>query len=148
MEAYNPDDDFVTFDVSVVSPEPVRIANNLLDMNLEVKQPGLRVSGTNQRFGARGTLEIVNGSKLFLQRHQFNVRDGTITFDNPTRIAPSLDVHATTEYRRYQSAANTQTSAVSATSASTASTADAGASPCTPTATWMLPWFDSPAIRP
>lgn len=121
VDAYNPKDDWVSFDVSVVSPEPVRIANNLLDMRLEVKQPGVQVSGTNQRFGARGTLAIMPGSKLFLQRHQFNVRDGTIGFDNPTQIAPSLDVHATTEYRRYQSSADTQTTAAAA-SASTAST--------------------------
>jgi translocation and assembly module TamB len=121
VDTYNPKDDWVRFDVSLVSPEPIRIANNLLDMRLEVKRPGIQVSGTNQRFGARGTLQIVPGSKLFLQRHQFLVRDGTISFDNPTRIAPSLDVTATTTYRRYQTAASAQTTAASA-SAATAST--------------------------
>ncbi len=115
IEAYNPKDDWVAFDVSVVSPEPVRIANNLLDMRLEVKAPGIQVSGTNQRYGARGTLAIATGSKLFLQRHQFDVRDGVITFDNATRIAPSLDVHATTVYRRYQTSADTQATTTAAT---------------------------------
>lgn len=117
VETYNPNDDWVRFDVALVSPEPVRIANNLLDMKLEVKRPGVQVSGTNQRFGARGELKILPGSKLFLQRHQFKVRNGTISFDNPTRIAPSLDVHATTEYRRYQTATDTAATATTAGSA-------------------------------
>jgi translocation and assembly module TamB len=121
VESYNPEDDFVTFDVSVVSPEPVRIANNLVDMRLEVVQPGIQLSGTNQRFGARGALRVDQSSKLFLQRHHFQVQSGTITFDNPTRIAPHLDVHASTEYRRYQSSAQADAAA----SADTA-TASAG----------------------
>ncbi len=119
VATYNPADDWIRFDVALVSPEPVRIANNLLDMSLEVKRPGIQVSGTNQRFGARGTLAIEPGSKLFLQRHQFKVRDGAITFDNPTRIAPSLDVHATTEYRRYQTSSGSATGATTSASSTT-----------------------------
>src|SRR5690606_5525520 len=85
----------------LVSPRPLRISNNLVDMRLDVTPPGIMVSGTNQRFGARGSLRIEPASKLFLQGHDFVVRDGTVTFDNPKRIAPKLDVHASTEYRRY-----------------------------------------------
>jgi translocation and assembly module TamB len=122
VESYDPKDDFVTFDVSVVSPEPVRIANNLLDMRLDVKPPGIQLSGTNQRFGARGALTIDPSSKLFLQRHHFQVQSGTITFDNAQRIAPHLDVTATTEYRRYQSS----TQADAAATADVATSGSAG----------------------
>ena len=101
VETYKPEDDSFTFDISVAAPQPVRIANNLLDMQLDVRAPGIRVSGTDQRFGARGQLGIEQGSKLFLQGHDFTVRDGNVSFDNPSRIAPRLDVTATTEYRRY-----------------------------------------------
>ena len=39
------------------------------------------------------------------------VRNGTVTFDNPTRIAPRLDVTATTEYRRYAASSPGSTAA-------------------------------------
>src|SRR5690606_8904833 len=91
VETYDPENDTLAFDVMIVSPQPVRISNNLLDMHLAVEGSGLRVSGTDQRFGAQGTLAIEQNSKLFLQGHDFSVRDGKVVFENPTRIAPRLD---------------------------------------------------------
>ena len=123
VDTYKPEDDMFSFDVNVVAPQPVRIANNLLDIRLSVTPPGIQLSGTDQRFGARGQLRIARGGKLFLQGHDFLVRDGTVEFDNPTRIAPKLDVHATTEYRRY--AANARTDATTST-AETAAGSSAG----------------------
>lgn len=114
VQSYNPEDDTFNFDVAIVSPRPVTIANNLLDMRLDLGASGVRLSGTDQRFGAQGQLRIIPGSTLFLQGHDFAVRDGTVTFDNPTRIAPKLDVTATTEYRRY--AASGAATAATATS--------------------------------
>jgi translocation and assembly module TamB len=91
-------------------------------MQLEVTPPGLQLAGTNQRFGARGSLRVVPGSKLMLQGHDFAIRDGTVAFDNPTRIAPRLDVRASTELRRY--ATNAQVDPTATTAA-----ANTGASP-------------------
>ncbi|MBW2528079.1 MAG: translocation/assembly module TamB domain-containing protein [Deltaproteobacteria bacterium] len=121
VETYNPDDDWVTFDINLVSPAPLKISNNLLDMKLEVAPPGLRLMGTNQRFGGRGSLRLVPGSKLFLQGHDFSVRDGTVQFDNPTRIAPRLDVHAHTTYRRYSQSAQVEPAATAESSSSASS---------------------------
>jgi translocation and assembly module TamB len=103
VETYDPDEDLFSFDVTLVSPRPLTISNSLVDMRLEVAPPGLQLSGTNQRFGARGALRVVRGGKLFLQGHDFAMQDGTVSFDHPTRIAPRLDIHATTEYQRYAS---------------------------------------------
>ena len=111
VESYNPDDDTISFDVAIVSPRPVTISNNLLDMRLDLGTAGVRLSGTDQRFGAQGQLRLVPGSKLYLQGHDFVVRNGTVTFDNPTRIAPRLDVTATTEYRRYAASSPGSTAA-------------------------------------
>ncbi|MBM4357159.1 MAG: translocation/assembly module TamB domain-containing protein [Deltaproteobacteria bacterium] len=121
VDAYDPRNDLVAFDVSVVSPRPLRISNNLLETSLEVSAPGLRLTGTNQRFGARGSLRLETGSKLFIQGHDFRVREGRIDFDNPTRVTPKLDVSAETEIRRYASTATSS-------SAQGASAADASAS--------------------
>ena len=69
-------------------------------MQLEVVEPGLVLSGTNQRYGARGMLRIRPESKLRLRNTEFEVREGSVRFDDPHRIAPKVDVRATTEYRR------------------------------------------------
>ena len=118
VDTYKPENDTVNFDVSLVSPQPVRIANNLLDMRFDITPPGIRLSGTDQRFGARGQLRIAQGSKLFLRGHDFEVSAGKVEFDDPTRIAPKMDVNATTEYRRY--AANASQDAAATTTTETA----------------------------
>ncbi len=122
VETYDPKDNVFTFDVNVVSPRPLRITNNLIDMRLSVAPGGIKLTGNNQTYGARGLLRVERGSKIFLQGHHFSVRDGKATFDNPLRIAPRLDVHADTEYRRYASSSDLETAAASdaATSASAA----------------------------
>ena len=101
VETYDPSSDVVRFDVNVVSPKPLRFSNNLVDMKLEVSAPGITLSGTNQRFGARGMLRILPDSKLTLRTTEFDVREGHVRFDDPYRIAPKVDVRAETEYRRY-----------------------------------------------
>lgn len=100
VETYDPKNDSVHFDLNVVSPRPLRFANNLVDMLLEVVDPGLALEGTNQRFGARGLLRIRPESKLRLRNTEFEVREGTVRFDDPHRVAPKVDVRATAEYRR------------------------------------------------
>jgi translocation and assembly module TamB len=105
VDTYDPADDVVRFDVLVVSPKPLRFSNNLADMQLEVAQPGIDLSGTNQRFGARGLLRILPDSKLTLRNSEFEVREGQVRFEDPQRIAPTLELRAQTEYRRYASTA-------------------------------------------
>jgi len=104
VETYDPAKDVVRFYVTVVSPKPLRFSNNLVDMRLEVDPGGLALSGTNQRFGARGSLRILPGSTLTLRTTEFDVREGLVSFNDPYRIAPKVDVRAETEYRRYASA--------------------------------------------
>ena len=41
------------------------------------------------------------GGRFHFQANDFDVRQGLIRFDDPTRIAPNVDVTAVTEYRRY-----------------------------------------------
>ncbi len=54
VDTYDPDNDLVRFNVNLVSPRPLRFSNNLVEMDLEITNPGLIVSGTNQRYSARG----------------------------------------------------------------------------------------------
>jgi translocation and assembly module TamB len=132
VQTYDPGADVVKFDVNVVSPNPLRFSNNLADMRLEVSQSGLRLSGTNQRFGARGALRILPASKLTLRTTEFEVREGTVRFDDLQRIAPKVDVRAETEYRRYAVTGNKSSDQLSTPSPEAGGTgAAAGASAST-----------------
>jgi len=108
VAAYDPDGDQVRFEIDIVSPQPLAFQNNLIDMRLEVVEPGITVAGTDQRFGARGALRVLPESKLQLRNHQFDVREGTVRFDNLERFDPEVDIRAETEFRRYASAAGTE----------------------------------------
>jgi translocation and assembly module TamB len=128
VETYDPANDFVRFNINVVSPRPLRFTNNLVEMDLEVMSPGLVLSGTNQRFGARGLLRILPDSKLQLRNNEFLVREGFVRFDDPQKIVPKVDVRATTEYRRYAASAEQPAAgAAGAASGATGSPDSAGA---------------------
>ncbi len=127
VETYDPKNDTFRFNLTVVSPKPLSFSNNLVDMKLEVVEPGLVLSGTNQRFGAKGLLRIKPESKLRLRNTEFEVREGTVRFDDPQRIAPKVDMRATTEYRRNSSGTSTSAATASAADAGPASTQAGGA---------------------
>ncbi len=102
VETYDPSLDAVAFDLHVRSRTPLRIRNNLVEAQLRIDSNAINVTGTNQRFGLRGDLRTVAGGRFHFRNSDFEVRQGVIRFDDPTRIAPKVDVIATTEYRRYQ----------------------------------------------
>jgi len=101
VSAYDPALDFVTFDVRVRSNAPLWIKNNLVEAQLTIDSGALEATGTNQRLGLRGFLRTVPGGRFHFQASEFEVQQGLIRFDDPTRIAPNVDVTAVTEYRRY-----------------------------------------------
>jgi translocation and assembly module TamB len=130
VETYDPANDMVRFSINLVSPRPLKFSNNLVEMDLEVVQPGLVLSGTNQRLGARGMLRVLPDSKLQLRNNEFLVREGFVRFDNPLKIVPKVDLRAQTEYRRYASSAGPEQPASGAVSSPEgAGTSGASASP-------------------
>ena len=124
VTAYDPALDLVSFDVRVRSRAPLVVKNNLVEVQLSIDSGALEVTGTNQRLGLRGELQTLPGGRFHFQSSEFDVRQGLIRFEDPTRIAPNVDVTAVTEYRRY-----TDTSASAAAGAGTgAGTGPAAAS--------------------
>jgi translocation and assembly module TamB len=101
VNAYDPSLDFVTLDLHVLARSPLVIKNNLVEVQLAVDSGSLDVTGTNQRVGLRGVLRTLPGGRFHFQQSDFDVRQGLIRFDDPTRIAPNVDITAITEYRRY-----------------------------------------------
>lgn len=101
VEAYDPSADSLTFGLDVRSRAPLHIHNNLVDAKLAIDPRGIHVSGTNQRIGLRGELATMPGGRFRVFANDFEVQKGTIRFDDPTRIAPHVDITGVTEYRRY-----------------------------------------------
>ena len=101
VESYDPTLDSVNLGFDVRSRVPLRIRNNLVDAQLAIDPRGLRVTGTNQRMGLRGELTTLTGGHVRVFANDFEVQKGSIRFDDPTRIAPHVDITALTEYRRY-----------------------------------------------
>ncbi len=114
VEVYDPSLDALKMDILVKSRGPLRIRNNLIEIALGIDSDAILVTGTDQRFGLRGELKALQGGRFHLRANDFDVRQGVIRFEDPTRIDPSVDVTAVTEYRRY-----TETSAGAAASAGT-----------------------------
>jgi translocation and assembly module TamB len=112
VEAYDPSADAVTFGIDVRSRSPLHIRNNLVDAKLAIDPRGIHVTGTNQRVGLRGELTTMPGGRFRVFANDFEVQKGSIRFDDPTRIAPHVDITGVTEYRRYS---NTVSSASSST---------------------------------
>jgi translocation and assembly module TamB len=101
VNTYDPSLDLVTFDVHVRAKSPLVIKNNLAEVQLAIDSGTLEVTGTNQRIGLRGSLKALPGGRFHFQSNEFEVRQGLIRFEDPTRVAPNVDVTAITEYRRY-----------------------------------------------
>jgi len=101
IEQYDPDDDLVEFDVRLVEASPMRIQNNLIDAEVRIEdtERPFRIVGTDQRFGAVGNLNIPRGV-IYFRDKEFDVRNGTIEFDDPYRVDPNFAVTAVTDVRR------------------------------------------------
>jgi translocation and assembly module TamB len=116
IETYDPTQDSVSLDVRVRARTPIRIKNNLVETQLQVDN-AIVISGTNQRFGLRGELHAMPGGRLKLPfgTSVFDIQQGVIRFDDPTRIAAHVDLLATTEYRRTSGQSSSTTSSSSTT---------------------------------
>ncbi|MBI5512353.1 MAG: translocation/assembly module TamB domain-containing protein [Deltaproteobacteria bacterium] len=97
---YDPANDRVRLDLRVATRAPLRVVNNLADIDLRLTdERPFRVLGTDQRVGLVGTLEIPRGT-VRLYGSSFDVRRGRLEFDNPDRIAASVDLTAQTDIVR------------------------------------------------
>jgi translocation and assembly module TamB len=104
FESYDPEADFVSFEIRLRAFNPLRLRNNMADLQLLSDAGTLTLTGTNQRVGLRGDLRVKPGGRLKLRTSEFEVRQGSVRFDDASRIAPVVDLTAVTEYRRYSQA--------------------------------------------
>jgi translocation and assembly module TamB len=81
----------------------------MIEAQLIVDSDVLQVTGTNQRVGLRGELKSLPGGRFHFRTSDFDVQQAILRFEDPTRIAPNVDVVAVTEYRRMGDSANVAT---------------------------------------
>ena len=112
---FDPAGDLLSFNVLIDSQRPLRVDTELAEIQLEFVDPGLTLSGTNQRYGARGTLRVLPESKLRLRNHEFDISEGFVRFEDATKIRADIDVRASTEIRRYAQADTAVTDGITAT---------------------------------
>jgi translocation and assembly module TamB len=128
FESYDPDKDLVELDVLITSKGSLQLNNNLIEANLDLEPPGLRLTGTNQRFGLRGSVKVLPGGRIRFRRNDFEVQSGEVQFEDATRVSPRVDVTAVTDYRRFSNTTQSgvSTSAATSTSAQSAAGSTAG----------------------
>jgi translocation and assembly module TamB len=107
VNVYDPARDFVDVDLEIRAKRPLVFRNNVVEASVVLDSDALRLTGTNQRFGVRGALRVEKGGHLRLRSNDFEVQKGTIRFEDATRVAPRVDLLATTDYRRYTSGGGT-----------------------------------------
>jgi translocation and assembly module TamB len=122
VDTYDPALDFIVFDVRTSAKTPLVIKNNLAEVQLGIDSDGLEITGTNQRIGVRGNLRTLPGGRFHFQSNEFEVQQGFIRFEDPTKIDPNIDITAVTEYRRYTDTSAGAGAGQGASAASTGST--------------------------
>jgi translocation and assembly module TamB len=86
----------LSYDVQITAPSTLRVDNRLL-RNV-VASADLRLAGTYDRPLLFGNVDIEDGVLLF-EGKRYEVQTGTVTFNNPTRIAPYFDIETETRVR-------------------------------------------------
>jgi translocation and assembly module TamB len=119
FDEYDPADDVVALDITLRSAKALQIKNDLVEADLDLAGDGLLLTGTNGRYGLRGTVEVKPGGRIQLRRNVFEISQGTVRFDDPTRIAANVDVTAATDYRRYAASGAAAASTASPTASGT-----------------------------
>lgn len=107
VQRYDPAADSVELDLRIVDRSPIRVVNNLFDMDIRIddSERPLRLVGTNQRYGLVGALAIPRGTVRF-RTTELDVTRGDIRFQDETRLDASFDVLAETEIRRQQTSSD------------------------------------------
>ncbi len=126
FEHYDPALDKVNFDLSITARQALRINNNLIEARLSIDRPGLQLQGTNQRYGVRGRVQVEPGGRIHFRRNEFEVTSGEVRFDDPTEVAPRVDLRAYTDYRRFSNTTATGSHAAQAVTGASAMGAAAG----------------------
>ncbi len=89
--------------VAVRGPGALRVRNNVADLRGDVD---LQVRGTAARPSVIGRVDIQEGGTIVWADNEYEIDRGRITFDNPSRIDPVIDLVAKTRVKNFDIALN------------------------------------------
>ena len=92
-----------TLAVAVRGPGALRVRNNVADLRGDID---LQIRGTAARPSVIGRVDIQEGGKIVYADNEYKIDRGRITFDNPSRIDPVIDLAATTRVKNFDIALN------------------------------------------
>ncbi len=95
----------VRLDIRVLIPGTLEVETALARLTL---RGDLRVTGTSLQPGVLGRIEVLPGGELTLGVNRYELDRGTVTFSNPDRLEPFLDVHARTTVESIEVSASLQ----------------------------------------
>jgi len=84
--------------ILVRGPDALSVRNNVADLDGDID---LAVRGTAARPVVFGSVEVEEGGSLVYSGNEYIVQRAVLTFANPFRIEPIIDLVATTELREY-----------------------------------------------
>ncbi len=92
-----PDIPSILFDINIVADESIVISNRNIQTTLS---SNLRLGGNDVSPNLRGQVEINKGK--FMYKQDFTITQGMITFDDPIRPDPKIDILAEADVRSYR----------------------------------------------
>lgn len=84
--------------LSIQGPGALRVRNNVADLSGDID---LVLRGTAADPALFGRVEVAEGGEIVYAENEYRVDRGLLTFANPYRIDPVIDLVATTEVRNY-----------------------------------------------
>lgn len=90
-------DPVLQFDLTVRADQTVNVNNRLIQALLSTN---LQIGGTDQQPSVLGQIDVVRGK--FVYKRDFSISRGIISFDDPLRVDPTLEITAVSEVQNYR----------------------------------------------
>ncbi len=90
-------DPLVQFDLSIRADQTITVNNRLIQAVLSTN---LQVGGSDQQPSVLGQIGIVRGK--FVYKRDFSISRGIISFDDPLRVDPTIEITAVSEVQNYR----------------------------------------------
>ncbi len=90
-------DPVIQFDLAIRADQTVNVNNRLIQALLSTN---LQVGGSDQQPSVLGQIDVVRGK--FVYKRDFSITRGIISFDDPLRVDPTLEITAVSEVQNYR----------------------------------------------
>ncbi len=90
-------DPVLQFDLTIRADQTVNVNNRLIQALLSTN---LQIGGSDQQPSILGQIDVVRGK--FVYKRDFSISRGIISFDDPLRVDPTLEITAVSEVQNYR----------------------------------------------